>query len=279
MVKQSYKPLYKQRTRYRGPFKKSTYASRKMEKIPNRPSTGKHTRKVKKKKRILTTKSLNHIIDKLKEQQTPQTQQQNPLTEQQNPRTEQQEQRKTHETNTFYYSIPASVDTSKITFFKSKETREPTTLQTALGEYDISPDDNRDKLKRDLDYFTNKCGIFSIDEIRKYFENNVAIFTRNQMDEITGICLVTFVDKAKLIYIAFICVPTTLVRKGLGSMIIERLKNMADTNEANIELLAINEPKTLKFYVKNGFISENTDITALEDDGEPIEMVYTPRPK
>lgn len=64
------------------------------------------------------------------------------------------------------------------------------------------------------------------------------------------------VKKEKYVELASICVDPKIKKRGLGSMLIDHLKDMVDLNQfayINLETDAVNNEAVNRFYVKNGF--------------------------
>ncbi len=204
------------------------------------------------------------------QQEQPQSQKEQLQSQQEQP----QPQKLRMGSQNFYYSIPDSLKHTQLEFFEDESTKTHIKLEDALKNYGIILDTNREELKENLKDFKNKCGIFGEEDINGYFANNIVIFTRNPSDsQLTGVCFVNFVKSSRTIYISLICVPSYYT--GVGSMIIQRLKTIAEENNLIIELVSILDKYVIKFYKKHGFTAE-TDISNIDEITDPFEMSYTP---
>lgn len=85
--------------------------------------------------------------------------------------------------------------------------------------------------------------------IDRYLKFNTSIFTCNYENEITGICCISLTPP-NTISINFLCVPIKYRNRGISTIILNKIIEIANINNFIIDLEAI---ETVEYYKKFGF--------------------------
>jgi len=192
------------------------------------------------------------------------------------------------ETPTLYYSIPPCINAKHIFFnetikISSNETLyEPVPITQIFSNHSIEEFDRAEFVEKIKVIYKTKypCGVaFDETYINEQVNTNIVIFTCNSSGVITGICFLflNIRENINYIYITFICVPKE--HKGTGQIILDKITDIANNSNAIIELTALNEPKLIEFYEKNGFQIMNPECMEEDIDELPTMQKKSRRQK
>jgi len=146
------------------------------------------------------------------------------------------------------------------TFFISNNTNKYNFLNLKPSNKSIS------EIQKIILYTPNFCRdqqSISTNELKSYIVSGITFFTRNAINQITG--LINFDINVKIINILGICVPGQ--SQGIGTYLINLVKQFAkENNILKIKLTCYDNLKL--FYIKLGFLVKNESTFYDSDDSD-----------